>query len=322
MSAPPGGRWRRGVGIAVAVLLTAGVLALAGPSRVAELLARSDPKGVLLAAVAAGGALVCRGLRLTVLVGSGLPAARAVALATAAQSAAVFVPARIGELAMPWLLRRHQNLDMAAGVGVLVVSRALDVAALGVWAAGGIVAVWGTSNPLALAVAFALVAPLLLLPFAAATVERLAVRLLARRLAGRRWAHRVRRLRRSLGDLRRSPGRLLTAATVSLATWAMLWVKTWLLLVAMGYRWPFADVLVGAAVASLTNAVPLHVVGNLGASETGWTAAFVALGVPLAAAAATGLAVHLWSLLYSAVFGAVAWLALPGSPATLPDHRE
>ena len=49
---------------------------------------------------------------------------------------------------------------------------------------------------------------------------------------------------------------------------------------------------------------------DLGTLEAGWTAAFTALGVPLQEAAASGLAAHLWGLLFAAFFGVLGWAAL------------
>lgn len=92
--------------------------------------------------------------------------------------------------------------------------------------------------------------------------------------------------------------------------WAALWSLAWFLLVAMGYRWPPMEVVAGSAVAALANLLPFNLVGNLGTLEAGWTAAFVALGVPVELAAATGFASHLWALLFAAIFGAAAWGAL------------
>jgi uncharacterized membrane protein YbhN (UPF0104 family) len=78
----------------------------------------------------------------------------------------------------------------------------------------------------------------------------------------------------------------------------------------MGYRWPAAEVVAGSAAASLSNVLPVNVIGNLGTLEAGWTAAFAALGVPVSVAAATGLASHLWALLFAAVYGAAGWLVI------------
>jgi uncharacterized membrane protein YbhN (UPF0104 family) len=78
----------------------------------------------------------------------------------------------------------------------------------------------------------------------------------------------------------------------------------------MGHSWSFVTVAAGASIAALANLLPFNLIGNLGTLEAGWTAAFVALGVPLDVAAATGLAAHLWGLVFAAVFGAVGWAVL------------
>ena len=48
----------------------------------------------------------------------------------------------------------------------------------------------------------------------------------------------------------------------------------------------------------------------MGPLEVGWTAAFHALGISLETAAATGVACHLWSLLFTAGLGAAAITAV------------
>ncbi|HPA81866.1 MAG TPA: flippase-like domain-containing protein [Thermoanaerobaculales bacterium] len=313
---PPSGR-RRIAGAAVALVLVAVVLAVAGPRAVWGLLRRSDLAWVLAGAAAAGGALVMRGLRLTLLLPEGrLRPLPATLVAATAQAAALFVPARAGELALPWLLRRVAGWEVTSGVGTLLAARTLDLAALGLWAGVAVVAILGPFHPLAAVAAVCLVVPPLLLPVTLGVVDRLALVCLARRgQRGRRWARRVRRVRRSVDALRRRPGRLAAATAASVAMWAALWALAWFLLAGMGYRWPVAHVVGGSAVASLANLLPVNLIGNLGTLETGWTAAFIALGVPPDVAAATGLASHLWALLFAAVYGAAAWAILAARPA-------
>jgi len=281
------------------------------------LLRRSDLAWVLAGAAAAGGALVMRGLRLTLLLPEGrLRPSSATLVAATAQAAALFVPARAGELALPWLLRRVAGWEVASGVGTLLAARTLDLAALGLWAGVAVVAILGPLHPLAAVAAACLVVPPLLLPVTLGVVDRLALVCLARRgQRGRRWARRVRRVRLSVDALRRRPGRLAAATAASVAMWAALWALAWFLLAGMGYRWPVAHVVGGSAVASLANLLPVNLIGNLGTLETGWTAAFIALGVPPDVAAATGLASHLWALLFAAVYGAAAWAILAARPA-------
>jgi uncharacterized membrane protein YbhN (UPF0104 family) len=75
----------------------------------------------------------------------------------------------------------------------------------------------------------------------------------------------------------------------------------------MGHRWPPVEVAAGASIAAVANLLPLNLFANLGTLEAGWTAAFTALGIPLQTAAATGLAAHIWGLVFAAVYGTVAW---------------
>jgi len=303
---------RRVVGGLVALALIVIVLAVAGPREVWGMLRRSDLAWVLAGAAAAGGALVLRGLRLVLLLPPGrLRPVPATLVAAAAQAAALFVPARAGELALPFLLRRAAAWEVAPGVGTLLATRSLDLAALGLWSGIAVVAILGPFHPLAAVAAVCLVVPPLLLPVALGGADRLALRCLAPRgQRGRRWARRVRRVRRSVDALRRQPLRLAGAVAASIAMWALLWALAWFLLVAMGYRWPAWHVVAGSAVASLANLLPVNLVGNLGTLEAGWTSAFIALGIPPEVAAATGLASHLWALLFAAVYGAAAWAAL------------
>jgi len=300
------------VGALVALALVAAVLAVAGPASFWELLRESRPAPLALALAVFAVATALRGLRLGLLLPAGrLAPARAPMVAAAAQAAALFLPLRTGELALPLLLARHAGWDLTAGVSTLLAARALDLATLGVWAGASALLVAGLGAPVAGAAAAALLLPALLLPVAVALVDRLALRCLAPRgPRGRRWTLRVRRLRRALEDLGRRPGRLAAAALSSLALWGSTWAYTWLLLVAIGHRWPVAEVVAGSAVASLSNLLPVNLVANLGTLEAGWTAAFSALGVPVDQAAATGLACHLWALAFAALLGGVGWIGL------------
>ncbi len=314
----------------MALLLIVLVGLVAEPGTVWQLLRSGDPGLLAWAATGAAITVVLRGLRLLLLLPAGhLGLATATLVAAAAQAVALFVPARAGELALPWLLRRSAGWDLAAGMATLLAARLLDLAALGLWAGASVVALWGFERPLALVAAIGLLVPCLLLPLTIAGADWLALHLLAPRgRRGRRWTRRVRRLRRAIDDVRQRPARLLAAATVSGLMWAGVWGFTWLLLLAMGYRWPLLHVVAGSAAASLANLVPVNLVANLGTLEAGWTAAFTTLGVPVRQAAASGFAAHLWALAFAAVFGAGAWLVLlkrsktrhePQKSATLPE---
>jgi uncharacterized protein (TIRG00374 family) len=302
-------------GAAVAVALLVTVLYVARPSRVWELLQATELRYLGLAAATSAAFLGARGLRLLLLIkDSSASWLSATLVAAAAQAAALFAPARTGELALPWLVSRTTGCSLSAGVGTLLAARTLDIATLGVWCAISVLAVRGLDAPLALAVSLLLLVPVLALPATLIAADRIALRTLAPRgVAGRRWAHRIRRVRRELDRLRRNPGRFLAAAVISVVMWGLQWTVAGILLVAMGYRWPPIHVVAGSSAAAVANLLPFNLVGNLGTLEAGWTAAFTALGVPLQTAAASGLAAHLWGLVFAAFFGLVGWVVLTTS---------
>jgi len=313
------GRAARLAGGAVALLLIAAVLMVAGPSEVLRLLRESDARGILLAGATAGLVTALRGLRLTLLLPPGsLGPARAIPVAAAAQAAAALMPARLGELALPWLLKRECGWRPARGMGTLVAARGLDLVGLGAWAAAGAVWSWGADQPAVLGAALLLLLlPPLLLPMALRLGERLAQAFLAPRPGwGRRWAERIAQLGASVEGIRERPARLLAALAATLLQWGLIWLYTWQLVRAIGYPWPLPEVAAGSALGSMANLLPFNLIANLGTLEAGWTAAFVALGRPLGEAAASGLACHLWALLFIAMWGGIGWILVHlGRPA-------
>lgn len=310
-------RFRRASGAAVAVALVATTLWLAGPAAVGALVIGVTPAAMGWALAAAAGSLVFRSLRLSLLLPPGaLGPLRAVPIAAVAQAAAMFVPARLGELALPLLLRRDIGRDGASGVATLLVARTLDTAALGAWAGVAILFRWGLGAPGALAAAFALLLPVMLLPMIIAGLDRwAAAHEQGWGTTGLAWADRLHRIRQCLDDARSRPFRLAAAAAACMGSWAFQWTLAWYLLAAMGFRWPVWDVVAGSAVASISNLLPFNLVANFGTLEAGWTAAFSAMGIELDIAAATGLACHVWALIFAAAFGGLGWLALgPAKP--------
>jgi uncharacterized protein (TIRG00374 family) len=300
------------IGAAIAAVLFAVVVVAAKPAEVWRLFQTMDGGLLAMAAATSVAFLSTRGLRLLLLVERGLLTwPRATLVAAAAQAAALFVPARTGELALPLLLARTTGRSFTAGVGTLFATRALDLATLGVWSGAAVLAVRGFREPLAIVVSLALFLPSLLLPFSVAVADRLALRCFAPRgMRGRRWARQVRRVRRELDGLLRRPLRLIAAVLTSIVMWGLQWAVAWILLVAMGHRWPPTTVVAGSAAAAVANLLPFNLIGNLGTLEAGWTAAFTALGVPFQVAAATGVAAHLWGLIFAAIFGLLGSAAL------------
>jgi len=310
-TAASGDRGRRIVGALIALAAAVGLLVVARPVEVWQLLRATETAPLLAAAGCSATALLARGCRLVLLLPPGrLRFRSSVAVAATAHFAATFVPARLGELALPLLLRRAAGWETAAGVSTLLAARTLDVAAIGVGTGIAIFVGWGLSEPAMLLLAALLVVPTLLLPQTLAIVDWISLRALAvRGMRGRRWTRRVRQTRRALAELWHRPGRVLGAAAASLGVWACLWGATCFLLIAMGVSWPPTRIAAGFAMATLANLLPFNLVANVGTMEAGWTAGFVALGISVETAAATAYACHAWGIVFAIGHGAVGWMA-------------
>ena len=309
-----GRRWSRLVGAAIAAVLVVVVVAIADPRRLWRLLTSVHPGWLAAALLVSGANALALALRLVLLMPDRrLGVGRAVVVAAVSRAAALLLPARLGEAALPVMLQRLGGQRLTSGVAVLMVARVLDAASIAAWCGAGLLRMGGLESPIVLLGALLLaIAPILALPRALALADGATVRLVAPRgLSWRRWARRVRHVRRAVDDISRRRTRLLLGGMLSLALWGMVWLVAWLLLRSVGYPWPMPDVVVGSAVAALSAALPVNLVANLGTVEAGWTATFTALGFPVQDAAASGLAIHLLSLAISAVYGAAAWLVSP-----------
>lgn len=304
---------RKWLGWGLALALIALVFSLAGFDRIGRLLVSVDSRELFWAAMASAASLGFRSIRLSLLLRpSELGFLRAFPVTAVAQMAAVFIPARLGELALPVLLQRATGRPKSSGLAILLAARTLDTAALGAWALAALILRRNAQAPMLLAGGALLFLPLILLPLIVKRIDGLMTdREEAWREKGRRWAERMHRIREGMDEALGHPARLGGAALACLGSWSCQWILTWKLLAGMGYHWPAWDIITGAAAASLSNLLPLSIVANLGTLEAGWTAAFAAMGIPTATAAATGFATHLWALVLAALVGAICWPLLP-----------
>ncbi len=294
------------LGCALAVVL----LVAAEPREVLALLHQADRRGLLLALLWAAAIVTARGLRLRLVVGPRVSALRAGAVMALSQLAIAVAPLRLGELALLPLLRVAGVPGTLRAVSILVFLRFLDVASLLTLAV-----IAGLTLGASAGAAAAALAVLLLLAALSAAASLRWLRLLARRWRPhrglrRRFLQKALQLRREWRQRARSPLRLAALVICSLAAWFGLWGLTVALLRAMGFGWPAGHVLLGMLGATLGASLPINAVGNFGSLEGGWAAALSLVGVPPAEALASGFATHLYSLLFTAGFGAAGAVVL------------
>ncbi len=296
--------------ILLGVALAGGLLYRSRPAAIAELLQRTDGRGVAVAFALMVAVLVLRATRLVVLLGGRIGLAAATGVTGVAQLASAVAPLRLGELAFVPLLRRAGVPGTLRALSFLALGRLLDLGAILLWA---VVAALGAGRSpadalLVLACATAVGAAGL------AAVQRLLLRVAHpwRRAGGlrRRILAQALRIRAEIGLLRRQPMRGVLAAALSFAAWGGVWALTTVLVHAMGLTWTANAVLTGVVGASLGASLPVNAAGNFGTLEAGWTAALAAAGVPAAEALPAGFATHLWGLVFNVALGTASVLLL------------
>lgn len=295
---------------ALAALAGAGLLGAtlwaAKPAQVLELARRTSVEGLALGFAWATAVLLLRALRLGLLSGGRLGVGRAAAVIAASQLPVIVLPMRLGELAFFPALRAAGVRGGVRGLGFLVLTRALDVSGLVVWALA--VGLWMRVPGLATVAVLAAAAAVAL--YVALRVTRAARRLLLRARHGGAWRRRLilqgLTVRHELTRVARSPWRAAVVVMCSLGTWAGIWQLTVALVHGMGLTWPQSAILLGLIGAAMGASIPLNAVGSFGTQEAGWAAALATLGVPTPAALAAGFASHSWSVVFAALHCLVA----------------
>lgn len=323
---------RAALAVAVSGALVALVIAQLDLAEATARFRAARPGWLAAAALASFSVLLLRGARFTTLgrhAGFGLTTA-----ATAIQNFLNRVtPLRLGELSLPWLLRRHAGEDAARAVLSVVLVRVIDLTlVLAAVALGLALRDAGEGAPPLLPTVAALAAfcvllaafrPLLRAGFAAARV-----------VAGITGLGRVPAVGRAIDRLHAavaggealSRGQLARVAACSLGIYAGQMTLFYALLAAFEVEVGFLELLQGGAVAMGGAAVPIAAVGSIGTQEAAWVAGFAWVGVPLQDALVTAVACQLITLAFAGIFALPAWLWLArlpragGDPAPpLPD---
>lgn len=273
-----------------------------------------DLGGLTLALGAALVVLLARGLRFWALTTrSGV--AQVVAAIAVQNFLTRVTPLRLGELSLPYTLKRVADEPAAEALVALALVRLVEIWVLGMFALGGAVIVFGGEEALGplwwtLGLSSAL---LLTFRFWAS----LAVRALAWGLA-RVGLDQIEKIRRPLHKLsaaveegarygRRAWAALLGGTVAVMSAQLLLFGA---LISACGVEVSPAQLVVGVSGAAIASALPLLTVGSVGTLEAGWAAAFVWVGLGLEEAVLTGVVAQVLTLLFAALFAAPAswWL--------------
>lgn len=315
---PP--RPRRALRVAAAVLVSGGILGMLASqldwARAGDALGRADPRWLLVSFGCSLAIVWMRGVRWTALqpdAGLGRNTA-AICLQNFYNRIA---PMRLGELALPHLLRRYAGLEATRTFLILVVVRIVELAVLLGLCAIATLARTGTRHLGWLIGIGGLLLAIVVLLAKLRSALRLAARLgagVARVTRADRFAIVPRALaavERALAGEAQLSGRqraslLAWTAAIHLVQLASLDAIVRSFGVDLGWVASMQATTVGLLGPSL----PLPSVGIVGALEASWVAGFVWVGVDLDLAIVTGVAAQVVTLGFAALFALPSWAYL------------
>jgi uncharacterized protein (TIRG00374 family) len=314
-----------GIGISAVALLV--VLATMDLPSAARVIAQADAGLVVAAFGFLIAQVVLRAVRWRILLprradGARVPMRVAVPALLAGYLGNVVLPARLGEPLRAAIVARRERLDFAECFGATIVERVVDTATLAIIAFLAALALGVSTSVLGLTGAAA-TAGLLVIGMLVTIGLTGVTTAVARRLDA--WtgsarvaalADRVVALARGV-DRGRSPRRLVMAATISCACWAMEAVALWLVAQAIGISLSVPQAVLVAAMTVLVTAIPAAP-GYVGTYELAATSTATALGIPGVEALAMAVLSHALTTIPIALGGVVA-LAATGSRLTNPS---
>lgn len=230
------------------------------------------------------------------------------------------LPVRLSDVAMVGLFRHHASVPLGDGTGVVIVSKLLDLVAMGSVVA--VVVAAGTGGAVAAvapAVAAAGILGVLLMPWVLRWIRRPVAAVSMRLPRGGHGLLRWYRELRCASSYRNSPLRLVGALGISLGVWILKMLMFLMLLRAVSQPLgglPVWKLFAAFAVTDLTMALPVHGLLGVGTVEAGWTAGFALAGVGGAEVVQAGFSVHiLWLAMAILVMLAALPVVLAGRRA-------
>ena len=231
------------------------------------------------------------------------------------------LPARVGEVAFVYLLRKHEAITVNQAVVALVVARITDYLAVATFFIIAALALLSELPPttdiiVGLVMVGMGVIVVLLLSLAWLGGQSLLIigwvlqkfGLAEHRLAI--WGmEKGTQLVAGLASTQ-SPRRLLGVFGWSLGVWALTFGWFFAFLQGVGIQTEGYRLVVGSTFAVLSKAIPFISTGGLGAHEAGWTMGFVLVGFETSTAVLSGLAVNLLTLIASIIAGGIALVLL------------
>lgn len=282
-------------------------------SDLAATLKNIEPGYVLLGLTAYSSSYLFRALRFHVLLNKEVGVVDLFAVVCIHNMANGIMPARSGELSYIYLLKKVHNKSAGDSTATLMLARIMDLISISILFFASVMLVKELPNLISdLLSAIAFSAVLVILFFIVLvqggrtfveSMERLAVRL---------DLVKIKLICCSINGMKEAESRidavkikttLILSFQLSLLIWISLYLMYYILMRGLGLELSITLIILGTTFAIFTNIVPVPSIGSFGVYEGLWTISFVALGFPKETAIATGLAIHIISIVYFIFLG-------------------
>lgn len=229
------------------------------------------------------------------------------------------LPLRLADPALVGLFRYYGRLSLGRGTATVVLSKLLDMAAMGTLVSCAVVGGLSGSAGLAAAlVGIVSLASVFFLPRLLAVFQKPLLKLF-----GGRFSKGYENLSQAVAVGSGRRGRFAASYLLSLLAWSVKLLMFLFLLRAMGVNFqPVWKVLVAGAITDATLAMPIHGLLGLGTLEAGWIAGFAVVGVTGELAPGLGIVEAGFSMHLLWMFFAVLLMVAGGLYLLLSGREE
>jgi len=223
------------------------------------------------------------------------------------------IPARLGELSYIYFLKEKEKLPLNYGISSLMIARIFDIIGIAFLFIISFFVVRDLPNFITyslmlvgvfLGLIFLFIILLLyynkkFLSF----IERFASKTRLDRIKYTRMA--LEKSEETLENFKIIKSRyvIILSFILSIAIWFIASIMTYIFLMEMHIYLSIWKIFIASGIIVITTILPFHSVGGFGTIESIWTATYVALGVSMQSAIASGMGIHLIIVLYFLILG-------------------
>ena len=237
--------------------------------------------------------------------------------AVAIQNALIRItPFRLGEFALPFMLKTFAQIDMSKGIYQLILLRLSEMCLLGGFLIYALFQVYASLVWQNQSIALSLIYTPLIIALVALLILMLQMKSILRWIISKLIPLHIR-----LKPLEKIKAHLEELKDLAMKDWFILLFCTFMILCGQFILFdgilklcqidlPLEKVLIGGTIAHFSNLLPLPTIGNIGTHEIGWVSAFVFLGVSQNQAMISALSGQVLTLILALVWGALGLIAL------------